>query len=88
MMIPVSIAGWGVREASMIVALSYAGVGAADAFAISVAFGLINVIAGIPGGIFWLTGWGIGKIGPRPDACPEIAATRSRSPAASPTECV
>ena len=88
MMIPVSIAGWGVREASMIVALGYAGVGAADAFAISVAFGLINVIAGIPGGILWLTGWGIGKIGARPDSSAEVAATRSRPPAASPTEYV
>jgi uncharacterized protein (TIRG00374 family) len=88
MMIPVSIAGWGVREASMIVALGYAGVGAADAFAISVAFGLINVIAGIAGGILWLTGWGIGKTGPSPDTGLEISATRSGSSAASPTECV
>jgi uncharacterized membrane protein YbhN (UPF0104 family) len=88
MMIPVSIAGWGVREASMIVALGYAGVGAADAFAISVAFGLINVIAGIAGGILWLTGWGIGKTGPSPDTGLEISVTRSGSSAASPTECV
>jgi hypothetical protein len=70
----------------MIVALGYAGVGAADAFAISVAFGLINVIAGIAGGILWLTGWGKTRL--RPDVCPEIAATRSRPSAASPTECV
>jgi uncharacterized membrane protein YbhN (UPF0104 family) len=58
MMIPISIAGWGVREAAMIVALGYAGVSAADAFAISVAFGLTFLLSGIPGGILWLAGIG------------------------------
>jgi uncharacterized membrane protein YbhN (UPF0104 family) len=58
MMMPISIAGWGIREGAMIVALGYAGVKSSDAFAISVAFGLIYVLAGIPGGVLWLSGTG------------------------------
>ena len=46
------------REAAIIVALGYVGVSAADAFAISVAYGLIFVLAGIPGGVLWLSGIG------------------------------
>jgi len=54
MAIPISIAGWGVREGTMVIALGQVGVLPADALALSVAFGLINMLAGIPGGILWL----------------------------------
>ena len=54
MSIPISIAGWGVREGAMVIALGQVGVRPADALALSVAFGLIYMIAGIPGGVLWL----------------------------------
>jgi hypothetical protein len=53
-MIPVSIAGWGVREGALIVALAQAGVAAPDALAISIAFGLAGLAASLPGGVLWL----------------------------------
>jgi uncharacterized membrane protein YbhN (UPF0104 family) len=52
--IPVSIAGWGVREGAMVVALSLVGVAPTEAFSLSVLYGLVNVAAGVPGGILWL----------------------------------
>jgi len=56
MMVPITIAGWGVREGAMAVAFGFVGVPPADAIAVSVAFGLSNILTGIPGGILWLTG--------------------------------
>jgi hypothetical protein len=55
-MIPVSIAGWGVRESALIIALAQAGVTAPDALAISIAFGLACLAASLPGGMLWLCG--------------------------------
>ena len=52
--IPISVAGWGVREGTMVVALGQAGVLPADVLALSVAFGLIYMLAGIPGGLLSL----------------------------------
>ena len=52
--VPVSIAGWGVREGAMVVALGYGGVAAADALALSVTFGLALLAISLPGGFVWL----------------------------------
>ena len=52
--LPISIAGWGLRESSMVVALGVVGVPAAQAFSTSVLFGLVIMASGIPGGILWL----------------------------------
>ena len=52
--IPVSIAGWGVREGAMVVALGFISVPPAAAFAISVLFGLIIAAASLPGVLLWL----------------------------------
>ena len=54
--IPVSIAGWGVREGSMIVAFTYAGLAAGDGLIVSVLFGLTAFAIGTIGGILWITG--------------------------------
>lgn len=51
---PVSIAGWGVREGAMVLGFALVGVGEADALALSVATGLSQIVAGIPGGVLWL----------------------------------
>lgn len=53
-MIPISIAGWGVREGAMLTAFSFVGIGADEALALSVLFGLVMMVTGVPGGIIWL----------------------------------
>ncbi len=52
--LPVSLAGWGVREQSMVLALGAMGVAAPDALAISVLLGLSWIIIGLPGALVWL----------------------------------
>lgn len=54
--IPVSVAGWGVREGAMVAALALVDVTQEAAFALSVLFGLCIVVAGLPGGLLWLLG--------------------------------
>ncbi len=51
--LPISMAGWGVREGAMIVALGFAGITPADALVLSLAFGLVIAVTAIPGGILW-----------------------------------
>lgn len=53
-MVPISFAGWGIREGAMVVGLGYANVSAAHALAISLSFGLAQIVIGLPGGYFWL----------------------------------
>ena len=54
MTVPVSIAGWGVREGVMIVGLGYAGIASEQALALSILYGLSLLAISLPGGIFWL----------------------------------
>jgi uncharacterized membrane protein YbhN (UPF0104 family) len=53
-MVPISIAGWGVREQTMQVAFGYAGLSTADGVTISLLFGAIYFIVGAAGGLTWL----------------------------------
>ncbi len=53
-MLPISIAGWGVREGAMVVGFGFVGVAAGDALALSVALGLAQIAVGLPGGVAWL----------------------------------
>ena len=53
--VPISIAGWGLREGSMIVAFTYAGLAAGDGLIVSVLFGLTAFAIGAIGGIVWIT---------------------------------
>lgn len=53
-MLPFSLAGWGVREGAMIFALGYAGVSQEQAFAISILVGLSSLISSLPGGLVML----------------------------------
>jgi hypothetical protein len=55
-MLPVSVAGWGVRESAMVVGFGLVGIAAADALALSVCFGLAQIMVGLPGGVLWLRG--------------------------------
>lgn len=54
MTLPISIAGWGVREGAMIVTLGLVGVPQESALVLSILFGLGTMIAALPGGIIWL----------------------------------
>jgi len=53
-MVPISFAGWGVRESAMVVGLGFAGLSAPEALAISLLLGLAQIVIGIPGGAMWL----------------------------------
>ena len=54
--VPVSIAGWGVREGAMVIALGFIDVPPGAAFAVSILFGLAIAAASLPGAVLWLTG--------------------------------
>jgi uncharacterized membrane protein YbhN (UPF0104 family) len=56
MTLPISIAGWGVREGAMVAAFSFVGVVEGDAFVMSILFGLICIVFALPGGLLWLLG--------------------------------
>lgn len=56
MTLPISIAGWGVREGAMVAAFAFVGVAEGDAFVMSILFGLIGVVFALPGGVLWLLG--------------------------------
>jgi hypothetical protein len=64
-LVPISLAGWGVREAALVVALGWFGVPAEAALAISVLVGLCLILVGLPGGLIWLADWDIAP-SPRP----------------------
>jgi glycosyltransferase 2 family protein len=65
-MIPISFAGWGVREGAMILGLGFLGISEPDALAVSVAFGLLQLIVGLPGGALWLVRSGAAGMGVGP----------------------
>jgi uncharacterized membrane protein YbhN (UPF0104 family) len=52
--LPISVAGWGVREGALVVALGQIGVPAADALALSILWGIVYMLGGVPGGVLWL----------------------------------
>ena len=53
-MLPISIAGWGVREATMMVAFGYAGLAQTDGTVVSLLFGASSFIGGAIGGLVWI----------------------------------
>jgi len=52
--VPVSIAGWGVREGAMVAAFTYAGLPQADGLIVSLLFGVGYLVLGIVGGLIWV----------------------------------
>jgi uncharacterized membrane protein YbhN (UPF0104 family) len=60
-LLPVSLAGWGVREAALVVALGSFGVPAEAALATSILLGLCMIVVGLPGGLIWLTNWDVSQ---------------------------
>jgi glycosyltransferase 2 family protein len=64
-LLPVSLAGWGVREVVLVVALASFGVPAEAALATSVLLGICLIVIGLPGGLIWLVNWDIAQPSPR-----------------------
>jgi len=60
--IPISIAGWGVRESALVMAFSYAGLPAADGLVVSVLLGAVMFATGLIGGAVWLISSGSSEI--------------------------
>ncbi|HEY7232347.1 MAG TPA: lysylphosphatidylglycerol synthase transmembrane domain-containing protein [Pseudolabrys sp.] len=74
--VPISIAGWGVRESSMIAAFSYAGLAEGDGLTLSILFGAVSFVIGLFGGVVWIASglWTV-TFSAEPDT--EAAAGRS-----------
>jgi glycosyltransferase 2 family protein len=53
-MLPISIAGWGVREATMGLAFGYAGLMTNEGVNVSLLFGVVYFIVGAFGGLVWI----------------------------------
>jgi glycosyltransferase 2 family protein len=52
-LLPISIAGWGVREGAMVVALGLIQVSRSDSLAVSLLFGTTLLVTSLPGGVLW-----------------------------------
>lgn len=52
--IPISVGGWGVREAAAVVLFASLGIDASDAILVSMAFGVVILLAAFPGVLAWL----------------------------------
>jgi len=52
--IPISIAGWGLREQAMVIILGGLGISATHAVSISILFGAALILGSLPGAVFWL----------------------------------
>lgn len=79
-MLPISLAGWGVREGAMVTALAAIGIGGKSAFALSVLFGLVLLVVSLPGCVLWLAGRSRGSQVPAADAALARVAGRSNRP--------
>jgi uncharacterized membrane protein YbhN (UPF0104 family) len=57
--VPISLAGWGVRELGVVVLLTGFGIPAEAALTTSLLVGVCLIVIGLPGGLLWLAGWDI-----------------------------
>ena len=53
-MMPISIAGWGVREATMGLAFGFAGLASTEGVNVSLLYGAVSFIVGAVGGLVWI----------------------------------
>jgi glycosyltransferase 2 family protein len=53
--LPISLAGWGVREVSLVALLGLLGIDREAALVLSVEFGLICTLMSLPGGVIWIS---------------------------------
>ena len=81
-LVPISLAGWGVRELGFVVVLAGFGIPADAALAASVLCGLCLIAVGLPGGLVWLTGWDIAPAIPAQSGRVASAVSKSTARAA------
>jgi len=60
-LLPISLAGWGVRELGLVVALTTFGIPAETALANSLLIGFCLVVVGLPGALIWVVDWDIAR---------------------------
>jgi glycosyltransferase 2 family protein len=60
-LLPVSLGGWGMREAALVVILGKLGIPGETALAASLCVGLSQILVGLPGGLIWLNNWDVGN---------------------------
>jgi len=53
--LPISVAGWGVREAAMVSAFGFIGIAQSSSLVLSIVFGVLNMITAVPGGLAFLS---------------------------------
>ncbi|MGY8668652.1 lysylphosphatidylglycerol synthase transmembrane domain-containing protein [Bradyrhizobium sp. UFLA05-109] len=70
-MMPISIAGWGVREATMGLAFGFAGLAANEGVNISLLYGAVSFIVGAFGGLVWIFSAEKAQQGSAPIGVPE-----------------
>ncbi len=73
-MLPISIAGWGVREATMGLAFGYAGLMTNEGVNISLLFGAVSFVVGAFGGLVWVFSAEKAAQGTAPIVVPDNAA--------------
>ena len=76
MSVPANVAGWGPREGAAAWAFGAAGLGAADGVATAVVYGVMVLVASLPGAVLLL-------MGRRPPAAPRVAGAVSLRPGRS-----
>ncbi len=62
--LPISVAGWGVREGVMVAGFSIIGLNITEALLLSVSFGLVNLGMGLAGALVWATDRSVGHLLP------------------------
>ena len=77
-MIPITFAGWGLREASFLTLLVPFNVSSEDAVLIGILFGLICLVAALPGGLSLICDWGRGRQ-PRAPDCTIAGETEAKA---------
>lgn len=58
MTLPISIAGWGLRETAMVTAFGFVGVADESAIVLSIVFGIVTMLTALPGGLVFLLAGG------------------------------
>jgi glycosyltransferase 2 family protein len=58
-LLPLSLGGWGVREAALVILLGTLGIPGEMALAASLCIGLSQIVVGLPGGLIWLNNWDV-----------------------------
>jgi glycosyltransferase 2 family protein len=79
-LLPISLAGWGVREVALVVVLASFGIPTEAALATSVLLGFCMIVIGLPGGLIWLANWDIAQ----PQVLATANAIATRGPNVSP----